>query len=507
MKILPARGLLAALILAGFARGAAPALDLGTRRELFVDGALVVHLGGGAQLRLHSPTPQEVAIVHDAPWEGNDSLFHSVFQDGPLYRMYYRGWQINLLPDRLDVSDVPRLCYAESDDGIHWRKPALGLCEFRGSKANNIVLLGGKQMGVNIRVEASAVFRDDNPAAAPAARYKTLLNSIAPKGLLAFQSPDGLHWSPLSVTPILLGPGFDSQNLAFWDAVSGVYRIYWRPVLGEVKGTHRGIRTAISHDFLHWQEEADLRYVDSPVEHLYTNVIKPYYRAPQILIGFPTRYVDRGWTDSTRDLPQLENRQLRARGNQRYGTAVTEVVMMAGRDGVTFRRWNEAFLRPGIERPGTWMYGQHYMAWQMVETKSALEGAPNEISLYSSEGTWIGHQTTMRRYTLRLDGFVSLAAPLSGGELVTRPVRFSGRQLALNFSTSAAGSVRVEIEDESGQPYPGFALADAPLTFGDSVDRVLTWKQGADLGALAGRPIRLRFVLQDADVYSFWFRE
>ena len=72
-------------------------------------------------------------------------------------------------------------------------------------------------------------------------------------------------------------------------------------------------------------------------------------------------------------LPEREHRELRSAASPRYGTALTEGLLMASRDGVHFKRWNEAFLRPGVERPGAWNYGQQYIAWHVVETKSALE--------------------------------------------------------------------------------------------------------------------------------------
>jgi hypothetical protein len=108
---------------------------------------------------------------------------------------------------------------------------------------------------------------------------------------------------------------------------------------------------------------------------------------------------------------------------------------------------------------------------------------------------------------LRLDGFVSVNAPMSGGEIVTKSLRFHGRTLALNFATSAAGGVRVEIQDEWGKPLSGFALEDCPPLFGDALERQVTWTKGRDVGAISGQPIRLRFALEDADLYAFQFRE
>ena len=164
-----------------------------------------------------------------------------------------------------------------------------------------------------------------------------------------------------------------------------------------------------------------------------------------------------------------------------------------------------AHQAPGIERPGTWNYGQQYIAWHPVETKSAMEGAPNELSLYASESYWTGNSSELRRYTLRLDGFVSLYAPLAGGELITRPVTFAGSQLSLNLSTSAAGTVRVEIQDVSGQPLPGFSLADCEPLYGDALEQIVVWKNRPSLEPLAGRPVRLRFEVRDADLYSYHF--
>ena len=143
---------------------------------------------------------------------------------------------------------------------------------------------------------------------------------------------------------------------------------------------------------------------------------------------------------------------------------------------------------------------------QASRLASALEGAPNELSLYSTESYWTGASSALRRYTLRLDGFVSIHAPMRGGELITRAVTFTGKKLTMNFATSAAGGIQVEIQDASGRPVPGFTLAEAEPQFGDSIERVVTWKNGGDVSSLAGKPVRLRFVLNDADLYSMVVR-
>jgi hypothetical protein len=386
-------------VLLALSSASADVIDIGSRRELFVDDFLIEKMTGKAEQRLHHPQAKEIAITHDAPWEGSGTGYHSVFKDGDKYRMYYKAWQLTVTPPgKVNTGEHPLFtCYAESDDGIHWRKPELGLHEFKGTKANNIVLAPGKMGAANPDPGHIAIFKDDNPAAKPEARYKAIVRSGSPKGLLAMQSADGLHWSPMQETPVITDGAFDSQNLAFWDANSGVYRAYWRYFTGGTTDEKnwkpsgdRAIRTATSKDFLHWENQHDLSYTDSPSEQLYTNQVKPYHRAPQLLLGFPTRYVERGWSPSMKALPELEHREWRAKANQRYGTAITEGLFMASRDGVKFKRWNDAFLPPGIEREGTWNYGQQYIAWHLVETKSALEGAPNDLSLYAGENYWTG---------------------------------------------------------------------------------------------------------------------
>lgn len=497
-----------------FAQDAGETTNIGDRRELFVDNALIESMSGEAQLRLHHPTPREIVMQHDEPWEGTGSGYHSVFKDNGLYRMYYKAWHLDVADGKLSTNRHPLYCcYAESEDGIAWRKPNLGLHEYNGSKENNIVMTSGVQGPLNIDAGHPAVFKDDNPDAPDDARYKAIVRSNKPNGLIPMKSPDGIHWTPMTDAPILHGLGaFDSQNLAFWDPNIGKYRAYWRIFTEGVTtdetwrpGGYRAIRTATSDDLIHWGPHTDLTYEDSPNEHLYTNHVKPYHRAPHILLGFPARYVDRGWSESMRALPNVEGREARATAQLRYGTALTESLVMASRDGVHFKRWNEGFLRPGAERPGTWHYGQQYLAWHLVETGSRLEGAPDELSLYAVEGYWHGEGSALRRYTLRLDGFVSAYAPMEGGTIVTKPIVFSGDQLHLNLATSAAGDIRVELQHADGSPIEGFTREQCEPIFGDTIDRVVHWEGGAACAALAGQAVRMRFDLRDADLYAYRF--
>jgi hypothetical protein len=324
-------------------------------------------------------------------------------------------------------------------------------------------------------------FKDANPACKPDEQYKALAGGP----LYAYKSADGIHWSLLADQPVITQGAFDSQNLAFWDTGRGCYAEFHR----QGRNGARDIMTSTTPDFLRWPEPVFLEYPGSPTEHLYTNAIAPYCRAPHIYFGFPKRFVP---GRKAVDLCKVDD-------------GVSDGVFMTSRDGRSFHRWGEALIRPGLQAE-RWVNRNNMTAWGILVTKSDIPGAPDELSIYSSEHYYVGQASKLRRFTQRIDGFVSVQAPLAGGEIVTRPIVFEGNQLTINFATSAAGSIRVEIQDAEGQPLPGLALADATEIYGDQLDRVVRWKGGPDLSPVAGKPIRLHFVMKDADLYAVQFK-
>ena len=457
-------------------------IDLGSRLEPLVDRFLIHSLSGDARLQLHQPQRREVVLVHDAPWEGNLTAHHTLFRDGDRYRMYYGGRHYQ--PGR-KVRHV-LVCYAESRDGIRWTRPNLGQFEYEGSRANNIVWMDDPEADSEQR-NPMAVFKDTNPEAAPDARYKSIARGD--DGVYALKSPDGIHWSLLSEEPVIPKGDMtlDSQNLAFWDGLRGRYVCYLRSARTHPTGQRvRDVKTAVSRGFLTWTEPVFLEYPGAPVEHLYTNQIRPYARAPHIYLGFPKRFV-----------PE--------RNQDRTHSGVSDGIFMSSRDGIRFHRWGEAVVRPGLQ-PERWVTRNNMIGWGILSLPSSVAGEPDELSIYVTESYYAGPASRLRRYTYRLDGFVSVRAPLAGGEMTTRLIRFSGSRLVVNYSTSAAGSLRVEIQDETGRPIPGYSLQDSRELFGDSVEQTVSWKGMSDLSSLAGRTVRLRFLLKDADLYSLRFR-
>lgn len=458
------------LLISSAAASASEAIDIGTRRELFVDRFLVGEFKN-TRLKLHEPVaagpPEKDARPH--------GHYATVLRAKDKFQFYYRGdkdpkvtWKTHGIEA---YHDGEVTLYAESGDGIHWSLPALGLYEHPSFPAGNIVLMNEFLVNHNF-----TPFIDTKPGVPADQKYKALgglayqshqaetREKRGPGGLRAFGSADGVHWKKLreeAVIPEAWGKYFDSQNYAFWSESEHRYVAYFRRFIGG----YRGIARTTSEDFITWTEPVEMK-VNLPGEHLYTPCTQPYFRAPQIYVAMPTRFMDK-------------------RG------AATDILFMTTRGGDSYHReFTESFIRPGLSKDG-WLNRANYAAIGIHQTSET------EMSMFLTGG---------RRYTLRLDGFVSVNAPLPGGELLTKPVIFSGKKLEINYATSAAGQVRVELQDPDGKPFPGFALDDCEPIWGDHVSRLVKWKGGEEVSSLAGQPVRLRFELSDADLFSLRFQ-
>jgi len=453
------------------------AIDLGSRLELFVDHHLIDSLDG-TTLRIHHPQYDGVALEFDRPWEGLFCGYVTVIKDGDLYRIYYRG----LPKARADGSNLETTCYAESEDGITWIKPNLRLYEVLGTRDNNVVLTGQAPSSHNF-----APFLDTRPGVSPEQRYKAVGGS-GRSGLIAFVSADGLRWRKLRDEPILTKGAFDSQNVIFWSSHENKYICYFRTFKNGV----RWITRATSDDFIHWTEPTDMTFGDAPNEHLYTNQTRPYFRAPHIYVATAARFMP--------GRKVLNEAQAKAVGvNPGYFNDCSDSVLLTTRGGNRYHRtFLESFIRPGPGL-GNWTSRTNYPAYGVVPA------GPDKMLIHVQRDY---AQPTHRlvRYTLRTDGFVSVNAPYAGGEMITKPLVFAGKNLLLNYATSAAGGIRVEVQQADGTPVPGFSLDDCQETIGDQIERTITWTSGDDVSKLAGQPVRLRFRLKDADLFSMRFR-
>lgn len=458
-------------------------VDMGSRLELMIDDYLIERIDG-ADWRLHAPQKMPIA---KSPLQGHG--YTTVIKDGDRYRAFYRDIDPGYSGKRFDGDRGVRTCYAESADGHEWIFPELGLFEVAGSRANNTILFETPAC------HTFAPFLDVRPGVPADERFKALAGlhdeairvtrqidpgALAPGakgGLYAFASPDCIHWRKLSPEPVIPSEaagdfGFDSQNVSFWSETEGCYVCYfrsWEMQNGQpfawTPDLLRSIRRVTSRDYRTWSAPQIL-FPNEPNEHLYTNQTHPYFRAPHIYIATPTRFMAN-------------------RGES------TDILFMTARGNVPYTRtFKEAFIRPGSD-PARWGNRANYVALNVVPT------SPTEMSLY--------HDHSGHRYVLRTDGFASVHAGYAEGEMLTRPLTFHGERLRLNLSTSAGGAIRVEIQDPAGQSLPGYGLNDCPDLVGDDIEREVAWKQGPSVGALADKPVRLRFTLKEADLFALRF--
>ena len=486
-------------------------VDIGSNRELLVDHHLIDQLQG-TRLKLHHPRPAEVVIKTDRPWEGEMGFGQTVILHKGRYLMYYQASN--------------KVCYAESRDGITWTKPNLGIIEVDGSRANNLVgTSAGEYLYAHETEPAARVFLDTRPGVPPAERLRAItlnegesanpseeelsrkfspndrgLWQGTPTDVIPWVSADGKVWKRLGDKPMFRNNIYgtlDGDFSLFWSETEGHYVMYTRYHTSPNRSVgRRSVARLTAPDLFHWTEFQPMSFGDDgiiPENHLYINLTLPYFRAPQIYLAFPARLMV--------GRQSLTEEQARAAGIPEGGEIdCSETVLMTTRGkgtryDTTFR---EGFIRPGLG-------ARHWKTRTTYALRGVVPTGENEISMYVTReaGTDSWH---IRRYALRVDGFASVNAPYDGGEMLTRLLTFSGSELVLNYSTSAAGSVRVEIQGPSGDAIPGYALEDAQEIVGDEIERLVAWKAGTDVSALAGKPVRLRFVLKDADLYSLRFR-
>ncbi|MCC7352082.1 MAG: hypothetical protein IT446_16095 [Phycisphaerales bacterium] len=440
-------------------------IHCGGERQLFVDDVLIQSTQG-VKRTFHAVDKYDgnPILKPDQPWEieTNCILPMSVHRDpaGGEFRVWYGIWgrQVN--------KPTYQAC-AISEDGIVWHKPELGLHEFEGSTRNNIVREG--------RMFCVMPHPDDPD---PKKRYKA---AIRDAGFLAGYSPDGLSWT--TTVPIL------DQSL---DATS----VHWDPVnrhwIASCKIFWNGVRMrgyAQSADFEHWTDTCLMLGADEhdhPRDQTYAMHI---VRHESVYVGLLKMY-------------HLESDRC-------------DVQVAFSRNG---RHWDRPSRAPFIANSpqrGTWDYGNI----------DSCTGCPivvdDQLRFYYSGRSTLHNQSpndgAMGLATLRRDGFASMDATENGGSLITYPVKFTGKQLYLNADVNG-GEIRVELldekisdsrADEADVPIFPFLKVNCTPIRTDGTRHLVQWNnpagmRPADLRMLHKRPVRIRFYLKNAKLYSFW---
>lgn len=440
--------------------------DLSGPWKLFLDDHLVASKEN--LVRKYHPFrkhPANPIMVVDQPWEHHVINCTTVLptEDHAGFRMWYYCWS------HRDVDpDGSHALYATSRDGIQWEKPRLGLKEWKvnGSKANNII--GGG---------SSVLHTPEDPD--PARRYK----SIGPGGYLFKASPDGIHWDPLSRKPIFSA---GDTGHVFWDPLTRKYRGYAK-VNALVSGQRRRA-VGFSEDTT-FEDWAPLRLIMAPDDfddrwtrpgsvqrtHFYNCPITVYQ---DIYLGFLMIY--------------------RAEDEEGYFHGPMFVELVTSRDGL---HW----LREEGERPPLLACGPERAFDHGMVSACSLLVVGDELRLYYSgyDGLhdYLPFHSAIGVATLRKDGFASLDGGDNPGTVTTKRLKGAKGKLHLNCE-AGGGLLQVEVLDAKGRVIPGYGRKDFNEPRGDGVDQVVTWSKHDELPADQG-PLRLRFHLKNASLYSF----
>jgi len=540
-KSLPTSLVFIALIL-GVGRADDKPLNIGSDKQLFVgpwtkDGrdALLVESMQNVTMTMNEARVTGGRLIEiDKPWEESDTghnrvpAGNGIIRDGDTWRLYY---QANCkYPGYTQDPYCIILCYAESQDGIHWSKPDLGLCKWKGSRDNNILFpnddfpyefshLGVKSVFIDPRApkpdEKYKMTMKLTPVSGEAAGSTGLQPLPHRKGKYGFVSPDGIHWTMATGR---LGKSGDGDFSPLWDERVGKYvaysRVkkpndprqikYYRDKYGdyELNWRARVIKTArsVSDDFVNWSKPRVVIDTDEIDEvnlaprgiSFHGGEVSLYPEAPDIYIGLPQVFSH--WKAELQHNGEL---------SPRPGTV--DVQLITSRDGI---QWNRAPGRKPLLRMGP---EGTFWSKQIRTFPGRTFRVGDELWIFFVGYDVPQHELAsgnggLGRAVLRLDGFISANSAYTGGELVTKPIVFSGSKLQLNCETSAGGFVQVEIQDQEGKPIEGFTAEDERDQINGNYIRVLsTWKGNPDVISLAGKPVRLRFVMRDAKLYSFQF--
>jgi hypothetical protein len=444
-------------------------INVGADKQLFIDRRFVERERNIALVVNRPEKTGDRIIIADKPWESFIvNAWVTVMEDEGRVRMWYEAYSAETPSDT-----QARLCYAESQDGIHFTKPELGLIEFRGSEKNNIVFDGKPGW-----YHGGTVFKD--PTAPPDKRYKLIyLGQGGDAGKHAVRgacSPDGLRWTQYP-EPIL-DVSSDTQSVGFWDERIKKYVAYvrlWNPM--------RTVGRSESDDFAHFPPAQEvMRYDDQdpPDTDLYNNAAIKYPYAADAYLAFPSRYYHK---------PDTLDAQL-----------------AVSRDGISWTRPDRTpFIPLGKEGEFDSM---------TIYASVGLLRRGDELWMYYNGGN-VGHNVNdpkrvkygrvTSRAVLRLDGYMSVDTTETGGEFTTPPIIFSGDHLELNIDTGMRGVCAVELRDEAGKPIKAFNAERCDVIQANSTAHEVTWRKSASLSQFAGKPIRLRFIMKDCKLYAFQF--
>jgi hypothetical protein len=456
-------------------------IDVG--RQLFVDDFLVAETTLTRTCHLAQYYPASPVLKADQPWESelwSDGEAEPVpvamaFSDGVwfdprdgLFKIWYMGGYSGTV------------CYATSTDGIHWKKPTLDV------RPGTNVVVNRKRDGTTVCL--------DHAAQSPTERYKLFLMDRGKDKEYRcdiYFSADGIHWGEPVAQSRAIGEKTGERTSVFYNPFrkKWVYSLrcnYWfNDDMGRVRRYRECSDVIAGAQWTDaeapWWTGADKDDAAWPgvsdKSQLY-NLDAVAYES--VMLGLFSV-----WPGKPSDRPKPNH-----------------VCVGFSRDGF---HWSRPDHRPFIgisKRFGDWNWGNV----QSVGGGCLVVG--DELYFYVSgragkENSTSSGECATGLATLRRDGFVSMDAGATEGTLTTRPVRFSGKHLFVNADVNG-GELRAEVVDGAGQPIPPFTRENCVPVRADGTRQAIRWKGAEDLSAVSGKPVALRFYLQNGQLYAFW---
>lgn len=465
-------------------------VEIGTEAQLFLDDYLIEQAEGVTrQVQQATRHPANPVFRPEKPWEGVRSdnagavlLFGTVIFDeqDSLFKMWYLGWQT-------DDAKVGWPCYATSRDGVRWDRPDLGLVSWKDSKRNNIFLEIPDPMNMVAYVSVMKDSHDPDPKRL----YKAVVFAkhdvrVAPRigqepsreiekqtrGVYLSSSPDGVHWTPFAEN--VAGIGFNELPNLLYDPGRDDY------VLLDKLPSRDGRRSrslSRSSDFQDWE----------PM---------------QLILSPPSQWPQ---SDEIYDMPAFRYESVYVGLVRRYhnfrtgGDGTIDITLATSRDGL---HWQ--FVDPSPEAtflpmgpPGSWDDGRID-----ISNGPPVDRDGREWIFYGGrDGNHAEPYTSaIGICEIRKHGFASMHAGPEGGTLTTAPLVVRGGTLTVN-AAAKGGQVRVEVLDENHRVIQGYGTEECKALTGNELAWPVRWQQHPELPS--GRPIRLRFHLTDADLFSF----
>ncbi len=480
--------------ISGTGTAAFESLDLPSgRHQLFIDDFVLGNLYRVERV-IHPLRKSGSPVIRaDIPTDGNAIEM----PDGPSWDAHAKVWKVWYWAN----GDHAGTGYAWSKNGLDWEKPSLGLVERNGDRNNNLITVKGEPTAF-----IQHVFLD--PTASPERRYKAMTGPHSRQPLV---SADGFVFTRLNVPSI---PSHDTSHLT-WDSLQEQYLMTVK-----LPGPFgRAVFLSLSRDFENWTTPELIYHADAidqalGAEHIReiqanSRMWRPTINRPSeykteiynmpifvyqgVYVGLPTYFessgmipLPRGNQDGTNSVKLSFSRDLRTWtrvGNRKHFIPVSEMGNGSLDTGQILAASHP--IQMGEE---LWFY----------YTGIDVRYRPNTPNINDE------FHGAIHLGRLRLDGFVSLRAGIEGGIIETRAVKFEGGRIYVN-TDAAQGGIEAEIIDGTGRsPRPGWGRGEFIPIVGNHLRAELCWKGHDGVKELAGKVIRIRFYVKNADLFSFW---